>query len=61
MIATGVQGIVYPVVVVKVNGVTYRALLDTGVGSSYISSKLVDILKIKPVTREYRQIGMMMA
>ena len=52
---------VYPVVVVKVNGITCRALLDTGAGSSYISSRLVDILKIKPVTREYRQIDMMMA
>lgn len=61
MLATGVQGIVYPVVVVKVNGTTCRALLDTGAGSSYISSKLVDILKIKPVTREYRRIDMMMA
>ena len=61
MLATGAQGIIYPVVVVKVNGVTCRALLDTGAGSSYISSKLVDILKIKPVTMEYRQIDMMMA
>ena len=61
MLATGAQEIIYPVVVVKVNGITCRALLDTGAGSSYISSKLVDILKIKPVTREYRQIDMMMA
>ncbi|XP_065070928.1 uncharacterized protein LOC135695688 [Rhopilema esculentum] len=61
MLATGAQGIIYSVVVVKVNGITCRALLDTGAGSSYISSKLVDILKIKPVTREYRQIDMMMA
>ena len=61
MLATGAQEIIYPVVVVKVNGITCRALLDTGAGSSYISSKLVDILKIKPVAREYRQIDMMMA
>ena len=43
------------------NGITCRALLDTGAGSSYISSKLFDILKIKLVIREYRQIDMMMA
>ena len=60
MLATGAQGKIYPMVVVKVNGVTCRALLDTGAGSSYISSKLVDILKIKPVTREYHPIDMMM-
>eukprot|EP00794_Sanderia_malayensis_P000965 gene965-biopygen216 len=61
MLATGTQGIIYPVVVVKVNGITCRALLDTGAGSSYISSKLIDILKIKPVAREHRKIDMMMA
>ena len=27
---------IYAVAVVKVNGITYRALLDTGAGSSYI-------------------------
>ena len=36
MLATGAQGIIYPVVVVEVNGITCRVLLDTGAGSSYI-------------------------
>ena len=38
------QGVIYPVVVVKVNGITCRALLDTGSGSSYISTKLADFM-----------------
>ena len=44
LLTTNEQGIVYPVVVVKVNGVKCRALLDTGAGNSYISSKLIDVL-----------------
>ncbi len=51
LFATGEQGVVYPVVVVEVNGIKCRALLDTDAGSSYISGKLIELLKIKPVTR----------
>ena len=58
MPATGSKAIIYPVVVVKVNDVMCRALLDTGAGSSYISAKLVDILKIKARAREYRHIDL---
>ena len=60
LLTTAEQGIVYPVVVVKVNGVKCRALLDTGAGNSYISSKLIDVLNQKPVAREFRRIDMMM-
>ena len=61
MLATGSKAIIYPVVVVKVNDVLCRSLLDTGAGSSYISAKLVDLLKIKAKAREYRHIDMMLA
>ena len=60
LLTTAEQGIVYPVVVVKVNGATCRALLDTGAGNSYISSKLIDILNQKSVVREFKRIEMMM-
>ena len=41
MVAT--EGLViYTVVVVKVNNVTCRALLDTGTGSSYASSSFLE-------------------
>ena len=33
--------VIYPVVIILVNGIKYRALIDTGAGSSYISSTIV--------------------
>ena len=40
---------VYPIVVVKVNGIICRDLLDTGAGSLYISSTLARDLKKPPI------------
>ena len=40
--------VVYPVVLVKVNGIKTRTLLDTGAGSSYASAQLINALHIKP-------------
>ena len=37
--------VTYPVVIIEVEGVRCRALLDTGVGSSYASAKLLDQLR----------------
>ena len=61
MIATslGNSTVIYPVVV-EVQGVTCRALLDTGAGSSPASAALIDRLKFRPHQREVRQIEMMM-
>ena len=42
--------------VIKVNGVQFRTLLDTGSGSSYISESFIDLLKINPVRKEYKTI-----
>ena len=50
---------VYPVVLVNVNGVKCRALIDTGAGSSYASSALLDATKAKPRKREVRRVEMM--
>ena len=52
--------VTYPVVVVKVNGVKCRALLDTGAGSSYASATLLDRIGEKPVRKENRRIDMML-
>ena len=59
--ATGEVGVVYPVVMVKVEGVTCRILLDTGSGSTYISNRLVEEIGKKPIKCEQRQIDMMMS
>ena len=56
LMSTVEQGVIYPVVIVKVNGITCRALLDTGSGSSYLSTKLADLMNKKPVIVEHRKI-----
>ena len=43
-----------PVVVVKVNGISWRALLDTDAGSSYTSSSLARELKKPPIRTDYK-------
>jgi hypothetical protein len=60
MMLTPENHVTYPAVVVKVNGVECRALLDTGSGSSYASKALLDMIDQKPVRKEYRQIEIMM-
>ena len=49
-----------PSFVVKVNGIICRALLDTGAGSSYISSTLARELKKPPIRTDYKQIETML-
>jgi hypothetical protein len=60
MLATANGRVIYPVVVVMVDGVKCRALLDTGAGSSYISADLVKLLRKKPNKTEYKRIDMML-
>ena len=54
------DAVVYPVVVVEVEGVRCRALLDTGAGSSYASATLLDRVGAKPGKRQVRKIEMML-
>lgn len=54
------NSVTYPVVVVEVNGIRCRALLDTGAGSSYASAELLEELKLKPCRREHKRIEMML-
>lgn len=51
---------IFPVVTVRVGGVVCRALIDSGAGSSYVSSKFIHHLKAKPVEVEMKQIDMLM-
>ena len=60
MLATANGRVIYPVVVVMVDGVKCRALLDTGAGSSYISADLVKLLPKKPNKTECKRIDMML-
>lgn len=56
----GTDQVIYPVVVVEVNGIKCRALLDTGAGSSYASSAILDHLGIRPLRQEFKRIEMML-
>ena len=60
MLATGEGLVVYPVVVVEVEEIMCRALLDTGAGSSYASATLIERLNRQPDHKEYKKIEMMM-
>ena len=57
--ATGEGTVTYPVVVVIVNGVKCRVLLNTGAGGCFVSEALIRHLGRKPVRREHRRIDMM--
>jgi len=57
MLVTGEGLVVYPVVVVEVEGIMCRALLDTGAGSSYASATLIER---QPDHKENKKIEMMM-
>ena len=52
--------VVYLVVMVNIDGIKRRALLDTGAGSSYISSSLANRLKKNPSRKDYKQIETML-
>ena len=48
-------------IVVKVDGITCRALIDTGAGSSYASAKLLDLLKKKPSETKTKRVDMLIS
>ena len=54
------SNVIYPVAVVLRNSIKYRALLDFGAGSSYISSTIANLLRKPPVRKETKRIEMMM-
>ena len=61
LMTNGVSGDgVFPVVVVKINGLKCRALIDSGAGSSYVSAKLIETPKIKPSETKRQRIDMLM-
>ena len=52
----GTGKVIYPVVLVEVNGIECLALLDTGAGSSYTSYAILDYLQIRPLREEFPRI-----
>jgi hypothetical protein len=54
------QEVIYPIVLVEVEGIKTHALLDTGAGSSYASTKLINALKKRPKEVKTKRIEMML-
>ena len=53
------SNVIYPVVVL-INGIKCGALLDSGTGSSYISSTIANLFGKPPFRKETKQIEIMM-
>ena len=52
--------VILPIVLVEIDGIKTHALLDTGAGSSYASSKLINALGKKPKEVKTKRIEMML-
>ena len=48
----------FPVLIIEVNGIKCRALIDSGAGSSYVSAKLIEFLRMKPAEIQTKTIDM---
>ena len=46
------KSVIHPIVICDVNGVKAQALIDTGAGSSYISTYLIKKLNSKPLRKD---------
>ena len=56
LLTTNEGHVTYPVVIVEIEGVKCRALLDSAAGSSYVSSSLISIINKKPTRRDTKLI-----
>ena len=54
------SNVIHPGVIVQAGGYKYRALLDMGAGSSYISAALLDKIPKKCCKKKIRKIDMML-
>jgi len=54
------KDVIYPIILVEVDGIKTHALLDTGAGSSYASAKLINALNKQPKETVTKRIYMML-
>jgi hypothetical protein len=54
------QEVIYPIVLIEVDGIRTHALLDTGAGSSHASTELIDALKKRPKEVKTKRVEMML-
>ena len=55
----GNTAVIHPVVVVKIGGYKFRALLHSGASHSYASSTAIDLINARPKSTGLRQIAML--
>ena len=48
--------VTYPLVIINIEDIKYRALIDTGAGASYTSSTIIDQINKKPIRKQYKRI-----
>ena len=60
ILTTNTSLVKYLVLVIEVEGVKCLALIDTGMGSSYASSKLINKINKKPICRQSKRIETLM-
>ena len=60
ILTTNTSLVTHPVLVIEVEGTICRALIDTGAGSLYASSKLISKINKKPIPKESKRIKTLM-
>ena len=56
LLITNDNHVTYPLVIIDIEGIKCRVLIDTGAGASYDSSTLIDQINIKPIRKQYNRI-----
>ena len=57
--SVGNTSVIQPVVVVKIGGFKFRALLDSGASHLYASSTAIELIKVRPKSTGLRHIAML--
>ena len=60
LLTTNDNRVTYPLVIIDIEGIKCRVLTDTGAGSSYASSTLIDRINKKPTRKQYKRIETIM-
>ena len=56
LLTTSNCSVTYPVVIIEIEAVKYRFLIDAGVAASYASSALINHINKKPIQSETKKI-----
>ena len=60
LLTTNDNHVTYPLVIIDIEGIKCRALIDTGAGASYASSTLIDRINEKLIRKQYKRIETIM-